>query len=81
MIRLSTRHLAHVGKISGLIIAASTIGSIAGVFVSGYVLIDHMAVPNIFRAVGALTFFLGVACVFMDRWFAQPKPILSETKT
>jgi MFS family permease len=71
MIRLSTRHLAHVGRISGLIIAASTIGSIAGVFVSGYVLIDHMAVPNIFRAVGALTFFLGVACLFMDRWFAR----------
>lgn len=69
MIRLSTRHLAHVGKISGLIIAASTIGSIAGVFVSGYVLIDQMAVPNIFRAVGALTFLLGLACLSMDRWF------------
>jgi hypothetical protein len=69
MIRLSTRHLAHVGKISGLIIAASTIGSIAGVFVSGYVLIDQMSVPMIFRTMGALTFFLGVACLFMDRWF------------
>jgi hypothetical protein len=69
MIRLTARHLAHVGKISGWIIAASTIGSIAGVFVSGYVLIDQMPVPDIFRAVGALTFILGMACVFMDRWY------------
>jgi predicted MFS family arabinose efflux permease len=69
MIRLSARTLAHVGRISGLIIAASTIGSIAGVFVSGYILIDHMAVTDIFRAMGALTCFLGIACFFMDRWF------------
>ena len=81
MIRLSARHLAHVGKISGLIIAASTIGSIAGVFVSGYVLIDQVAVPNIFRAVGALTFLLGIACLFMDRWFAQREAIVTERKT
>src|SRR5688572_2923874 len=67
MIRLSARTLTHVGRISGLIIAASTIGSIAGVFVSGYILIDHMPVPDIFRAMGALTCFLGIACFFMDR--------------
>jgi MFS family permease len=76
MIRLSTRRLAHVGRISGLIIAASTIGSIAGVFISGYVLIDQMSVPNIFRAVGALTFLLGVACLFMDKWFTQTEVAL-----
>ena len=69
MIRLSTRQLAHVGRISGLIIAASTIGSIAGVFVSGYVLIDQMSVPTIFRTMGALTFLLGVTCLLIDRWF------------
>src|SRR5688572_3081916 len=34
MIRLGTRKLAHVGTVSGWMIAASTIGSIAGVFVS-----------------------------------------------
>lgn len=71
MIRVAARHLAHVGKISGLIIAASTLGSIAGVFVSGYVLIDQMSVPNIFRAMGALTCVLGLACLFMDRWFKE----------
>jgi MFS family permease len=71
MIRLATRKLAHVGRVSGLIIAASTVGSIVGVFVSGYVLIDHMNLSDIFRATGALTVLLGLMCVFMDRWFAD----------
>lgn len=71
MIRLATRHVAHVGRISGVIIAASTIGSIAGVFVSGYVLIDHYPVPTIFRAVGALTVVIGTGCLLMDRWFGR----------
>jgi MFS family permease len=71
MIRLATRHIAHVGRISGLIIAASTIGSIAGVFISGYVLIDQMSVPNIFRTMGLLTFVLGILCLLMNRWFSE----------
>src|SRR5919108_172408 len=66
MIRLATRKLAHVGRISGLIIAASTVGSIAGVFVSGYVLIDHMNVSTIFQATGALTALLGLMCFILD---------------
>ena len=68
MVRLTAHKLGQVGKTSGLIYAASTVGSIAGVFVSGYVLIDHMNVSNIFRAVGALTVLLGALCWLMDRW-------------
>lgn len=71
MIRLAARKLAHVGRVSGLMIAASTVGSIAGVFVSGYVLIDHMKVPNIFRATGVLTGLLGLMCLYVDRWFGE----------
>ncbi len=67
MIRLATTRLAHVGKISGLMIAASTVGGIAGVFVSGYILIDHLALSHIFRGTGALTIFLGGICWWMDR--------------
>ena len=62
--------LAEVGRSSGLIIAASTIGSIAGVFVAGFVLIDHMKVSNIFRLMGGLTILLGFLCVPCDRWLA-----------
>jgi predicted MFS family arabinose efflux permease len=68
LIRLSAKSLSQVGRTSGLIIAASTVGSIAGVFVSGYVLIDHLTAPKIFRLTGALTVLLGLSCFFLDEW-------------
>jgi hypothetical protein len=68
MIRLAASQLAHVGRVSGLIYAASTAGSIAGVFISGYVLIDWMRMSDIFRATGGVMILLGVAALFMDRW-------------
>jgi MFS family permease len=71
MIRLAARQLEHVGRISGLIYAASTVGSIAGVFLSGYVLIDYLAVPDIFRAIGVLTLFLAVLSLIIDRALAK----------
>jgi MFS family permease len=80
MIRLATKKLAHVGRISGLIIAASTVGSIAGVFVSGYILIDQMSVPNIFRATGVLTVLLGLMCLYMDHWFIETTPNTTESE-
>jgi MFS family permease len=80
MIRLATQSLAEVGRSSGFIIAASTIGSIAGVFVAGFVLIDHMRVSNIFRVMGGLTIFLGLLCVVCDRWLAVgARPLKQET--
>jgi MFS family permease len=71
MIRLAARQLEQVGTISGLIYAASTVGSIAGVFVSGYFLIDYVDVPDIFRATGALTLLLAGVSLVMDRWFTK----------
>jgi len=71
MIRLATQRLTHVGRISGLIIAASTVGSIAGVFVSGYVLIDQMKLSHIFRVTGGLTILLGALCCVLDPWFGE----------
>jgi MFS family permease len=71
MIRLASRRLEHVGAVSGLIYAASTVGSIAGVFVSGYVLIDFVDVPDIFRATGALTLLLAGVSLMLDRWLAS----------
>jgi hypothetical protein len=71
MIRVAARQLEQVGTISGLIYAASTIGSIAGVFVSGYVLIDYFAVSAIFRATGVLILGLAVISVVMDWWIGR----------
>jgi len=70
MIRLASRRLEHVGTISGLIYAASTVGSIGGVFVSGYFLIDYLGLSQIFRATGGLILGLAVISLLMDRWMA-----------
>jgi len=74
MIRLVSYRLEHVGAVSGLIYAASTVGSIAGVFVSGYVLIDYVDVPDIFRATGALTLLMAGVSLLLDRWLARTRP-------
>ncbi|HEX5221251.1 MAG TPA: fused MFS/spermidine synthase [Verrucomicrobiae bacterium] len=80
MIRLVTHSLAEVGRSSGFIIAASTVGSIAGVFVAGFVLIDHMKVSNIFRLMGGMTVFLGFLCATCGRWLVPiTKPINAAT--
>lgn len=70
MTRVAARQIEQVGTISGLVYAASTLGSIAGVFVSGYALIDYMDVPDIFRATGGLTLLLAMLSVILDRGFA-----------
>jgi MFS family permease len=74
MIRLATDSLAQLGRSSGMIIAASTVGSIAGVFVSGFILIDQVKVSNIFHVMGALTILLGGLCAALDPWLAAPAP-------
>ena len=75
MVRLATRRLAHVGRVSGLIYAASTTGSIAGVFAAGYLLIDQMSLSAILRAMGVLTGLLGVLCLCLNRgWAGDPPP-------
>jgi hypothetical protein len=74
MTRLAARQLSQVGRITGLISAASTVGSIAGVFLSGYVLIDAFSLSNIFRGAGGLTLVLGFMCCFMDRWLNPAQP-------
>jgi MFS family permease len=71
MIRLAARQLEHVGRISGLVYAASTVGSIAGVFVSGYILIDYLGVSEIFRGTGILILCLAGLSLAMDRFMAK----------
>jgi len=78
MIRLATQNLAQVGRSSGFIIAASTVGSIAGVFVAGFVLIDEFRLSSVFRMMGGLTALLAVMCFIFDR-FWTPARSLSDT--
>ena len=67
VIRLASRRLGQVGRVSGLVYACSTAGSIAGVFVSGYVLIDWLPLSTLFRLTGGLTLALAVLCWLLDR--------------
>ncbi|HEY5233909.1 MAG TPA: fused MFS/spermidine synthase [Verrucomicrobiae bacterium] len=68
MIRITARRLEKVGAVSGLIYAASTAGSIGGVFISGYIFIDYLTVTAIFRAMGVLVLFLAGLALAMDFW-------------
>ena len=74
MVRVAARRLDRVGTISGLVYAASTVGSIAGVFVSGYIFIDYLSVTTIFQATGLVTLFLAGLSLAMDKWLRPPEP-------
>ena len=74
MIRFASRRLAHVGAVSGWIYAASTLGSIVGVFVSGYLLLDYLAVTDIFRWMGGTTALLGLMSLGLDRCAPASNP-------
>ncbi len=75
MIRLATHHVRQVGRASGLIIACSTIGSIAGVFIAGFVLIEKLSLTQIFRFTGGLTVLLGLVCIIFDRCWLAATPV------
>lgn len=62
MIKILSRDIKNIGKISGFIIAGSTLGGIVGVFASGFLLIDIMRISSIFKVVGMLVVVLGLFC-------------------
>jgi MFS family permease len=68
-IRLAARHLDRVGRASGSVYAASTIGSILGVFLCGYFFLNLLGIPDILRATGVLTLLLGGLCWYMNRFY------------
>jgi MFS family permease len=79
MIRLTSRRLTHVGRMSGLMFASSTVGSIAGVFISGYYLLDHFRLSQIFHGTACLIAGLGFLCWAFDHWI-QPAAEISSLK-
>ncbi len=72
MTQIVTRSLANVGRASGLIFAASTIGSIAGVFLSGYFLLQTFTLTTIFQVAGGLILILAILCALLDRKLSPP---------
>lgn len=68
--RLTAHALDQVGSASGKIYAASTVGSILGVFATGYFLLDVLSLPAVFRLAGGLTMALAGLCFLMNRFYA-----------
>ena len=70
-IRLVSTRITHVGRISGFVYALSTLGSIAGVFISGYILIDYFRISHIISVTGFGIVFLGLWSLLMDYYFTH----------
>ena len=58
VIKLAIRELDRVGRTVGFYYAFSTLGSVAGTILTGFVLIVYLSVNNIFFLVGLLLIFL-----------------------
>jgi len=71
VIRLAALRVEGVGRLSGTVFSVSTVGSILGVFVSGYWLLDAFGLTAILRGTGAGVILLGMYCWWMDRGFAK----------
>ena len=78
MVRLAARRLEHVGSLSGFIYAASTVGSIAGVFVSAYISMDCLTVPEIFQTTGILMLVLAALSPGLDSWLGLKTDLLGK---
>jgi len=71
--QICARNLSQVGRASGLIFAASTVGSIAGVFISGYFLLQTATLTTIFYVTGGAIMLLAAACVALNGWLQPPE--------
>ncbi len=67
LIRLGARDVEQVGRTSGAVVGAGSAGSIAGVFLSGYLLMDLFTLPQIFRGTGILILGLSAFCAWSLR--------------
>jgi cytochrome c oxidase subunit IV len=67
MIRIAAQQVSRIGTVSGLVYSASTVGSIGGVFVTAYVLIEYFSNNTIFYLTGGLTLGLAGLC-FLIEW-------------
>ncbi len=62
--RLLTHDLDNLGKVVGGVYAISTIGSVIGTLVVGFVLIPRYSIDQIFMAVGLILILLGLIIAF-----------------
>lgn len=74
LIKIAAREMANLGRTVGGFYALSTVGSVAGTALTGFVLIALLGVDRIFYLVGSLliTLAIGYFAFFRKRWEAAP---------
>ena len=71
VIKIAAREMHNIGRTVGSFYAISTIGSVVGTLLTGFVLIAHLGVNRIFLLTGTLLIALGVIYfVFMRKKYA-----------
>ena len=66
VVKIYTRHLAHLGDSLGRVYSANTIGGVAGSLAAGFLLIPLVGVRNGIVAVAALSAVVGIALVLSE---------------
>jgi len=67
VIRIAAQELTRIGRMVGFFYAVSTLGSVAGTILTGFVLVVYVGVNNIFLIVGVLLLLLSVAYFLIYR--------------
>jgi len=72
VVRLATVEMSRLGRTVGLLYAVSTLGSVLGTVLTGFVLIAYLGVGGVFLLTGGALLALAVAywLVFRRRWLA-----------
>lgn len=74
VVKLAVRDLAETGSTVGRIYASSAVGSIAGTFATGFVLISWFGTHAIVWGVSVVLLALGLILVVGDRWYRLVVP-------
>lgn len=70
-IRLTLPDVRRTGRVVGLVYALGTLGSLAGNYLTGFVLVAYLPVNTIVLGVAAVLLVLGIVG---GEWWRQPKP-------
>jgi spermidine synthase len=67
VVKIATRELLHLGRTVGVLYALSTVGSMLGTALAGYVIIAYIGVARAFHLCGALLVLLGLSYFLLFR--------------
>lgn len=67
VVRISTDHLAKVGRLVGNAYAVNTVGTVAGSFASGFLLLPTLGIQGTIALAIGLNLFLGFLLLFFDQ--------------